>query len=802
MENFKPLKPSRGRAALLVTACLVAPLMAAGPKGAAGTAAGEASRRNAAVMEAQELLAKGDESYEKGRYDEAVQAYSGARELIPDAPVTAELRAAATERYAQASVEYARLLSRKGDVAGAKAAVDKVLAPSVAPENPGAVAFRAQLDDPIRTNPALTKEHAANVDAVRRELYTAEGAYNLGDLDLASKGYNKVLRIDPTNSAARRGLEKVAGAKSDYHKSASDHSRAEMLAQVDSQWELHVPDPSFDVRTITEGGESPSLSGRVSVTKKLDRIMIPKFALSDATLEEALDFLRGKAVENDTTELDPTLKGVNFTLNLGDEGSPDAARVRSQRFNLQLNQLPLSQALKYITGLTQTAYTTDDFSVIISPLGSNSTELVTRTYRVPPDFESSMGSGSASGNGSDPFAEGTGGAGILATRLGIKEALAQQGVTFPDGAIATLTNGNLRVVNTPTNQDFISQIVDAVTQTEPALVSVTITMIKTEQINLEELGFDWLLDNYGFGGNSWIPGQNELNLGGGTVGNGDSLSDIATPGNQSPRNPITAGNRSGDSAFTDDSITGLINDQQGRQVLTNRAPGVVSGTWIVNDATVQTLMRGLNQKKGVDLMAQPSVVSRSGQTSSIEVVREFLYPTEYEPPELPNSVGDTEGGTTPVTPATPTAFATRNIGMTLSVLPVIDPSKKLVNVTLKPEFSDFDGFVNYGSPINSTRQGLLGSETVQLTDNSILQPIFSVSRLSNNVDVADGATLVIGGMLKSSVENFSDKTPILGSIPIIGRFFQSQGKKSTSTAIIFLVKVEVMDPTGRPFSSR
>ena len=54
------------------------------------------------------LLRKGDEAYQAGRYAEAVEAYAGAREMIPDAPVSAELRRAATERYAQASVEQAR----------------------------------------------------------------------------------------------------------------------------------------------------------------------------------------------------------------------------------------------------------------------------------------------------------------------------------------------------------------------------------------------------------------------------------------------------------------------------------------------------------------------------------------------------------------------------------------------------------------------------------------------------------------------------------------------------------------------
>ena len=215
MEIFKPIHFFRGGAALLASAGMILPLSGGDSRGGNSLASSELSRRSVAIDEAQELLRKGDEAYTAGRYAEAVEAYGGARELIPDAPISAELRAAATERYAQASVEHARVLSRGGDVHGARAAVNKVLDPSVAPNNPGALNFLGQLDDPIRTNPALTAKHTQNVDSVRRLLYTAEGAYNLGKYDEANAKYEDVLRIDPTNTAARRGMEQVANAKSE-----------------------------------------------------------------------------------------------------------------------------------------------------------------------------------------------------------------------------------------------------------------------------------------------------------------------------------------------------------------------------------------------------------------------------------------------------------------------------------------------------------------------------------------------------------------------------------------------------------
>lgn len=798
METLKPIKPFRGRFALLATACLIAQLKGGEPLGGSSLANSEVSRRSAAIEEAQILLEKGDQAYTAGRYSEAVEAYSGARDLIPDAPVTAELRTATTERYAQASVEHARVLSRKGDVAGAKAAVDKVLAPSVAPENPGALNFRAQLDDPIRTNPALTAEHAKNVDSVRRGLYTAEGAYNLGKFDQAKSEYQKVLKTDPTNTAARRGLERVEVAKSGYQQSANDHTRAEMLAEVDKAWELQIPASDLEpTLTDVSGGE---IGGDViSVRNKIDRIIIPKIALDQSTLGEALDFLRIKSVENDKLELDPARRGINFSVNLGAADSPEATRVRNTRFDLQLSNVPLSQVLTYLTDLTKTSFSTDDFAVLITPLGSTSAELVTRTYRVPPDFISSMGaSGGADATASaDPFAEAPKSTGLLPKRLGAQEALAQQGVTFPEGASATYlgATNTLRVTNTPANQDYISQIIETISRTEPVVVAVKVTMIKVEKSHLEELGFDWILEGYGFGKN------NRTTLSGGTQGNGDSLDDIALPPGDSIRNPITSGNRSGDSAISDNSIDGLLKGQGGRQAAA-RAPGVM-GLHYVDDVNLHMLMRGLEQKKNVDVMAKPAVMTRSGQSSSISIVREFMYATEYEPPELPNSVGSTVGGgTTPVTPATPTAFEKEDVGITLEVLPVVDENKQYINVTLNPVFSDFDGYVNYGSPINSTVQGPLGPSTVAVTENAILMPIFSKQTLSSSVDVADGSTVVVGGLIQESIQNVEDQTPILGSIPIVGRLFQSKARKPSTTAIMFLVNVELLDPTGRPYRNR
>ncbi|MBX3740337.1 MAG: type II and III secretion system protein [Akkermansiaceae bacterium] len=798
MENSRILIPSTGRAALLATACLLSPLFAQGTSDVTGLAARELAKRGASTQEAHELLLKGDESYNAGRHGDAVEAYAGALDLLPDAPTTAELRAAARERYAQASVEYARTLVKKGDLAGAKQAVDKVLQPGVSPNDPGALAFRADLDDPIRNNPAMTADHGKNVDQVRKLLYTAEGAYNLGKYNQARSTYEDVLRIDPYNSAARRGLERLTAAKADYQRTATDQARAEMLGQVEAAWELPLSPLAVDPALAGQPGQATDTSF-VPVSRKLDQIIIPKMSLEQASITDAIDFLRLQVSANESTA-----GTINFNLNLGDTES--AARINALKFDLQLNQTPLSQVLKYVTELTRTHYTTDDYSVIIQASGGDAGRLTSRTFKVPPGFLASLSEGASTPAASaDPFATTpSAGGGLLAKRLGAQEALAMQGVPFPDGTNASFNaqNNTLRVINTEANLETIARIVESISEAEPVNVITRVTMIRTDQRNLEELGFDWTLGGVGFDGDRYT-------LSGGSQGNGGNLFDVpvTTPPGNSLR-PMTAGNRSGDTAVDSNAIDDLINMGSERSLPANRAPGIfrISGVFGGNQANM--LMRGLSQKTGVDLMTSPSTVTRSGQASSVRVVREFIYPTEYEPPEIPQTISATEiylngvyigsegNNSFPVTPATPTAFEMREVGVILEVLPTADANKNFIEVVMKPSVTDFDGFVNYGTPINMPS----GTGTIRVTDNSILMPVFSTQRVDiPTLNVADGSTIIVGGLLRQNLQSVEDKSPVLGNLPVLGRLFQSKAHQPVSTAIIFMVNVQLVDPTGRPF---
>ena len=771
----------------------------------------EMLRRQDAAAEGDRLLAEGREAYAKGDYQQAVDKYTQAVQRVPNAPAFADRRQSYIEHLGDASVALSMQHRKVGKYAEARTLLEAVIAQD--PNNFEAKRELGYLDDPIRTNPALTYEHTQNVDKVRRTLYTAEGNYNLGKYDDAKREYENVLRIDPYNSAARRGMERIASAKSDYYRAAYDHTRAELLSQVDAAWELSVPAELPELPTgsqVTQDGGS----GVAYINEKLRRIVIPRIDFEDTTVEEAIDFLRMRSAELDTLELDPTRKGVNFVvrrprtapvaapdagLEPGDGAAipttsdPGSLRVRE----LRVRSVPLAVALKYICDQTKLRFKVDDFAVTLVPQTESGEDIFTRTFTVPPDFNAALGSDDGGAKAeADPFAEpAAGGAAKLSARKPIIELLKSSGITFGEGTSATLSNsGVLLVTNTPTELDKVEQLVQAIGNKQPKQVKITSKFVEISQENSEELGFDWVLSGVGFG--------NPISGAGGTIGNGVErlVSDFTGTNIGQPEGIMTAGTRSGDAAILRNSIDTLLNNPDRTAQNINVAPGILSLTGIFGDAEFKMMMRGLSQKKGADMVSAPSVTARSGQKATIEIIREFIYPTEYEPPE-PGEGGNNEnsGGSTVVTPATPTAFETRNTGVTLEIEPTIGENDFMIDLRFVPEIVEFEGFINYGSPIFSVGRTAIGTaSSVLLTENRIEMPVFSTRRVNTSLTIYDGYTVAVGGLMREDVQNVEDKVPILGDIPIVGRLFQTKAENRLKSNLIIFVTAQIIDATGRP----
>jgi general secretion pathway protein D len=187
-------------------------------------------------------------------------------------------------------------------------------------------------------------------------------------------------------------------------------------------------------------------------------------------------------------------------------------------------------------------------------------------------------------------------------------------------------------------------------------------------------------------------------------------------------------------------------------------------------------------------------------------------PTEFDPPQIPQTVGGgggggglfgnngaSQGSSFPVTPTTPNAFQFRNTGVTMEVEATVGEDGYTIDLNLAPEVTEFEGFINYGSPIQTTGINALGqSEPVVLTENKILQPVFATRKLATQVLIWDRQTVGIGGLIREDVQSVEDKVPVISSIPLIGRLFKTKNEEHFKKNLMIYVTGQLVDPAGQP----
>ena len=142
--------------------------------------------------------------------------------------------------------------------------------------------------------------------------------------------------------------------------------------------------------------------------------------------------------------------------------------------------------------------------------------------------------------------------------------------------------------------------------------------------------------------------------------------------------------------------------------------------------------------------------------------------------------------------------------MTLEVEPVVGPDGQTIDLNLVPQVVEFEGFINYGSPIFGINPNAISSSIVPqvlLTQNVINQPIFSTRKVTTNVSVWDGQTVVLGGLMREDVQKVEDKTPILGDIPLVGRAFRTNTDQHVKTNLVIFATVRLMTPGGLPLNA-
>src|SRR5437660_6556070 len=386
----------------------------------------EMQRRQAAIPEGEAALARGKSALKARNYTVAYQEFKTAIGSLPDAIVSGKAHDEAAEGVCKSGTVLAEARIAEGDYPGAEAILNEILS-HYDPNCRKAQELYAHLRTPGYFNKTVDAGFINKVEDVKRLLADADGLYQSGQYDKAIKSYDKVLALDPYNTAARRGQEKIDNTKYQYGEEAYNETRARQMWKVESAWQQPVRKYGAVGPVADNKGRGGELRGTAQMTNKLNGIIIPHIEFRDTTIREAIDFLREQAAEND-----PSGQGVNIVLRLvplgqiaqpslpvlppptgagspvagapaqgppagapaqgAPGGSPGVAPVpvvsgpSGARITVTLDNIPLGEALRYVAAQAGLKVKVEPYAVSLIPLSEQSNDLITKRYRVPPEF--------------------------------------------------------------------------------------------------------------------------------------------------------------------------------------------------------------------------------------------------------------------------------------------------------------------------------------------------------------------------------------------------------------------------------
>ncbi|MFI0348176.1 MAG: type II secretion system protein GspD [Chthoniobacterales bacterium] len=641
------------------------------------------------------------------------------------------------------------------------------------------------------SSPYKADESSQKIQQLLQEAQTSD---DLEEWSEAFKNYENVLSLDSNNIAAKLGLELLKKKRANEASLADPERREKIINAVDHAWELPISKYYSTASSIIE--QPPiAVQKHSTLALKLHQIKFPAIDFCDISLRDAIEQIQKKAVQFDSLEKDPNKKGVNIVLSI-DPKSEQA--MRESLINLSLHDVTLEETLHYMAEQANLKIKKDPYAIAFVSENESTEVLISKEYQVPPDFISlSIPPSTTNFLGRSDLSQ-------QETSCTAQEFLISKGISFPTGASASylLSSNTLLVKNNQANLDLIDSLLEASFSTPSYQVEIETRFMEVKQKKLQERGFDWLLGAY------QLPFGTGVSHGGGTLASQASYNAASYPlqqhglpvgsiaGGPSGAGSVTSGNRTGSAAITANALDSLL--------FTGPAgptAGVLALAGIMTSPQFQVVLRAINQHKSIDLLSAPKVTVTSGKKATITVAREFPYPSDYSPPQIPQNQGS---GVNPAVPATPSSFKTRNVGVQLEVEPTLDPKNSCVELRLSPQIVEFQGFINYGSPIFSQAPMLLAGQTnlahstsqVLLTENSINQPVFSVRQVDTQVRLHDGETVLLGGLMRDDVQKVEDKTPLVGDLPLVGKLFRSSSKEHIKRNLLIFVTVHIKNVEG------
>ncbi|MEI9406356.1 type II and III secretion system protein family protein [Mesorhizobium argentiipisi] len=170
---------------------------------------------------------------------------------------------------------------------------------------------------------------------------------------------------------------------------------------------------------------------------------------------------------------------------------------------------------------------------------------------------------------------------------------------------------------------------------------------------------------------------------------------------------------------------------------------------IDSNVKVDLIIQALESKGVVRLLAEPNLTTVSGETASFNAGG-----------ELPIRSVDKNGEV---------VVEFKQFGVNLNFTPVVLDDGK-IHIKLAPEVSDLTGFTPAGDPIFTNR------------------------KLATVVDLRDGQSFAVGGLLSSKNTRLQDQVPWLGQVPIIGALFHNSSTQKEETELVVIVTPHLVRP--------
>jgi type II secretory pathway component GspD/PulD (secretin) len=191
----------------------------------------------------------------------------------------------------------------------------------------------------------------------------------------------------------------------------------------------------------------------------------------------------------------------------------------------------------------------------------------------------------------------------------------------------------------------------------------------------------------------------------------------------------------------------------------------------------------MQQRGKSEILCEPEVTTISGRRTIMKETTKNTVITNFTYQETATNSG--------IIPQ----FENAEFGSVLDSTALVLSDGYTIDLNLKATYSEFLG---YDKTTNTTTHYTKAGVKINVPTSS---PRIETRQASKHINVWDGQTVVLGGMIIPSIQTTKEKVPLLGDLPGIGRLFQSQSKTEIKRNLMVFVTVTLVDSGGKRIHS-